>query len=258
MFSSLMLVAPGLSLHPAPPEVAALAKSLLFISFTDGVQPIVSLGWSLEYEMMFYLAVAALAATSRAWWTSALIVGASAFSITQDLATALPPILSWHFVNSTYLLEFALGVFAASLVKDRRIALMNAIAIMLALAALWSRDPQNRMFLAGVPSMALVWLAAWLNPSGHALNRIERLLATLGDASYSIYLMQIFSIPVTARLVAYIAPSCPQDVFLIVSIIVTVAAGYLVWRWIERPLLRIGRGVKFAVSNVNRVVPERT
>src|SRR3569623_529766 len=43
-------------------------KSLAFISFTDGQKPVVFVGWSLEYEMYFYLALAAqLAQTKDAW-----------------------------------------------------------------------------------------------------------------------------------------------------------------------------------------------
>src|SRR4051812_39278147 len=42
-----------------------IIKSLAFIAFTDGEMPVVYLGWSLEYEMYFYLAVALLMALTR-------------------------------------------------------------------------------------------------------------------------------------------------------------------------------------------------
>ena len=35
-----------------------ILKSLAFIAFTDGEMPVVYMGWSLEYEMYFYLTVA--------------------------------------------------------------------------------------------------------------------------------------------------------------------------------------------------------
>src|SRR5882757_5496052 len=45
-----------------------ILKSLAFIAFTDGEMPVVYVGWSLEYEMYFYLAVALLMALTRDVW----------------------------------------------------------------------------------------------------------------------------------------------------------------------------------------------
>lgn len=50
-----------------------ILKSLAFIAFTDGEMPVVYLGWSLEYEMYFYLAVALLMARTRDAWRLSLI-----------------------------------------------------------------------------------------------------------------------------------------------------------------------------------------
>ena len=43
-----------------------ILKSLAFIAFTDGEMPVVYMGWSLEYEMYFYLTVALLMALTCA------------------------------------------------------------------------------------------------------------------------------------------------------------------------------------------------
>ncbi len=39
-------------------DIHHLVTSLFFVSFTDGVPPLLYVGWSLEYEMFFYLASA--------------------------------------------------------------------------------------------------------------------------------------------------------------------------------------------------------
>jgi exopolysaccharide production protein ExoZ len=51
-----------------------ILKSLAFIAFTDGEMPVVYLGWSLEYEMYFYLAVALLMALTRDVWRNIVMV----------------------------------------------------------------------------------------------------------------------------------------------------------------------------------------
>ena len=68
-----------------------IIKSLAFIAFTDGDMPVVYVGWSLEYEMYFYLATALLMALTRDVWRN-IVVMFSAFAILGQIpgvATAL-------------------------------------------------------------------------------------------------------------------------------------------------------------------------
>ena len=51
-----------------------ILKSLAFIAFTDGEMPVVYVGWSLEYEMYFYLAVALLMALTRDVWRNIVLM----------------------------------------------------------------------------------------------------------------------------------------------------------------------------------------
>src|SRR2546423_5258586 len=51
-----------------------ILKSLAFMSFTDGEMPVVYVGWSLEYEMYFYLAAAMLMAVSRNAWRDIVVL----------------------------------------------------------------------------------------------------------------------------------------------------------------------------------------
>src|SRR3954466_5179264 len=51
-----------------------ILKSLAFVAFTDGEMPVVYVGWSLEYEMYFYLAVALLMALTREVWRNIVII----------------------------------------------------------------------------------------------------------------------------------------------------------------------------------------
>ena len=60
-----------------------ILKSLAFIAFTDGEMPVVYLGWSLEYEMYFYLAVALLMALTRDVWRNIVMIF-SALAISDE------------------------------------------------------------------------------------------------------------------------------------------------------------------------------
>ena len=51
-----------------------ILKSLAFIAFTDGEMPVVYMGWSLEYEMYFYLTVALLMALTRDVWRNIVMI----------------------------------------------------------------------------------------------------------------------------------------------------------------------------------------
>src|SRR3954471_23836273 len=51
-----------------------ILKSLAFISFTDGDMPVVYVGWSLEYEMYFYLVTALLMALTREVWRNIVVM----------------------------------------------------------------------------------------------------------------------------------------------------------------------------------------
>src|SRR3954447_11584992 len=54
-----------------------ILKSLAFIAFTDGDMPVVYVGWSLEYEMFFYLAAGLLMALTRDPWRNMVVVFAA-------------------------------------------------------------------------------------------------------------------------------------------------------------------------------------
>src|SRR3978361_1073026 len=55
-----------------------ILKSLAFVSFTDGEVPVVYVGWSLEYEMYFYLATRLLMALTRNVWRNIVLIFSAA------------------------------------------------------------------------------------------------------------------------------------------------------------------------------------
>src|SRR5947209_13034622 len=84
IFPLLALALPAVFATPGWYTPRHIAKSLAFISFTDGAPPVIAVGWSLEYEMYFYLAVALLMALTREVWRN-VVMAFSALAIIGQL-----------------------------------------------------------------------------------------------------------------------------------------------------------------------------
>lgn len=217
-----------------------ILKSLAFIAFTDGDMPVVYVGWSLEYEMFFYLAAAFMLAFTEKPWRNLVIL----FSL-LTIAGAAPDVTaafgSYAFFTDALLLEFALGVVAGHLFMTRRLDGPMAVSVLLAVAVLLARDPASRALLYGLPSAVLVLGAAVLSHRRPDASRLERALARLGDASYSIYLAQVQTVSLAARLIGAAFPTIsPYALVLLVSGVVTLL-GLALNIAIEKPLLRLSR-----------------
>jgi exopolysaccharide production protein ExoZ len=221
-----------------------IIKSLAFIAFTDGEMPIVYLGWSLEYEMYFYLAVALLMALTREVWRNIVMIF-SALAILGRIPGADATLGHYAFFTNPMILEFVFGIIAASIFVNGRVDWPIAIATACACLAVLAANPADRVIVFGIPSACLVVAAAFLSRRRNDLSWPERTLARLGDASYSIYLAQVQTVSLAATSIAPIVPTLPPLALIAVTSGIVVALGLLLNIVAERPLLsfcrRIGR-----------------
>jgi exopolysaccharide production protein ExoZ len=98
-------------------------------------------------------------------------------------------------------------------------------------------DPTNRIVVVGLPASLLVLAAAVLSKVRQNPSLLEKVFGALGDASYSTYLVQVFVISASVKVLSK-AGALPIDVVVWVTTLVTIAAGYISYAWLERPLLR--------------------
>ncbi len=217
-------------------------KSLAFISFTDGEMPVVYVGWSLEYEMYFYLCVALLIAFSRNVWRD-LVVGFCALVILGQIPAVAAALGPYAFLVDSLLLEFVLGVIAGALFAGEKLSAPMFAAAAAAVTTLAVVDPGNRALLYGLPSAALVLAAALLSRARRAPSQPERALARLGDASYAIYLAQVNSVSLAAQAVALLAPQIAPLALVTIVTAIVVALGLALNIAVERPLLRASRRI---------------
>jgi exopolysaccharide production protein ExoZ len=230
-----------------------ILKSLAFIAFTDGDMPVVYVGWSLEYEMYFYLAVALLMALTREVWRNIVVIF-SALAILGQIPGVGAALGNIAFFADPMILEFVLGVIVGSVFVNGGTRWPMPVAAACAIAALLVTDPTNRVIVSGVPSACLVAAAAWLSRKRIDPSGLERALARLGDASYSIYLAQVQTVSLASVSIAGSIPAIPPLLLLIVTACIVVALGLALNILVERPLLnlcrRLGspRPVRFALS----------
>ena len=213
-----------------------ILKSLAFIAFTDGEMPVVYLGWSLEYEMYFYLAVALLMALTRDVWRN-IVMMFSALAIRRTnpgyrrgarelcvLRRSDDPRIRSRGHRGQHLREW-----------PGRLA--DAVAAACAIAAVLAADPANRVIVFGLPSACLVTAAAFVSRKRMYPSWPERALARLGDASYSIYLAQVQTVSLASASIASLVPAVPPLLLVTVTSGIVVALGLLLNIVAERPLL---------------------
>lgn len=247
LFTALMVVAlaavPGQLNHHAP-SIWQIVASLLFIPTADTVgvyQPVLGVGWTLNYEMLFYVVFG-----TAMLWRRAIgipIVFASLLVLIL-LGQVLPSGASGliDFWSNPITLEFLFGILVGiglehgkQLKRGTTITLATSGLALLWLASIvgWT-DPPLRWLAVGLPATMIVAAAA-LGPQP-AQSPMIRLFRLGGDASYALYL----SHPFTINLVAVVWKRLPSGgalAFVIVTTLVSLGVGVLVHLLVERPLL---------------------
>ena len=97
-------------------EARHILTSLVFTSVPTGNMPIVYVGWSIEYEMLFYIIVALILLCSERVW-DLVAIGLSALVVVGFLTSRSDQYSPLGFVTNPRLLEFVYGVLAAQLFR---------------------------------------------------------------------------------------------------------------------------------------------
>ena len=231
---------------------AGILASYLLIP--TGRDMLVLQGWSLSYELYFYLVFFLLLFTSERVAHRLLITWAAAIILLNAIgAISYQPIL-W-LLTSPAVLEFLAGCLIFHLYRSHRLhpkagALLIAAALLWTAAVIlynahthqWDIDAIEgrrwiRTPLYGTPAALLILGAMELERSG--IIRFFRLFESIGDWSYSIYLSHIIVIKIVSRTLHTLAPTLPYAVLLLIciSLPLVLITGYLSYSRLERPLI---------------------
>jgi peptidoglycan/LPS O-acetylase OafA/YrhL len=237
------------ALHGAAPLVDLL-KSLVFIPYQGPVgdfgDPVYVLGWTLNYEMAFYLVFALGLMLPRARGLM-LIAGSFLVVIAVNVAgVSGAPLVG--FLGNPIVLYF-LGGMALALVRKPvtgvlRFGFGAAVAAVAffagtAIAAAVLGDPR------GLPSQIMTPLCIFAAAAGCCLatesdrRDLARTAArAVGDATYSIYLTHVFVLGIAGRALFRFFPGMATVLFVGTVSALATAVGILVYRSAERPLVR--------------------
>jgi exopolysaccharide production protein ExoZ len=224
--------------------VSQVISSIFFVPHRDAtghIYPVIVPGWSLNYEMFFYVIFATglmLPPRLRLRFvaTTLLAFVAAGRAITFD-----SPV--WLTYTSPLLLEFLAGVLlgAAHTSRVRLPPWVSLLLIVVGLAgfaattALGSELDAWRAVRWGVPAASIVMGAVFYERSVAIVHwRLPRLI---GDASYSLYLVHGFAISFVFRSFGML--HLPLQVKIGASVIAGVAAGIITYLTVERPLQHI-------------------
>ena len=250
-----VLIAPLFG-RPFPPADRLILDLLLLPHSLDGryIDPIVSLGWTLRYELFFYFVVFIGLLTNRRHVVTAAIV-----------AVVLVPFVTIDYYSVPLLFEFLAGFLLASWMDRlpqfgpfylRFTGFLFAVALFL-LASTGKDFPSVGADLTNIPRMLIYFgdesisrVIAWGIPAlllviatASLEANVPNRLAELGKYTYSLYLAQHFCLPIEPRL---LARGWPELLALTTTLLILAAITVLSYRFIEKP---------FSSSGRNRSVP---
>lgn len=224
--------------------------SYLFIphlrpGFADQIHPILALGWTLLYEMFFYVAFALALALNQTRGLAALFVGFFSLFLGAKAGLFTPGLNV--FWSDTIMFTFFLGILAWLALRDGAHPRSLPILIGFACGGIafgWATGlaTTQRLFLLDFPAL-LIFLALYRMPLGRS--PIALMLIALGDASYTLYLSHPFTVNVLS--IGFIKSHLPEKlglwpatwIYFCACIVVSAIVAIVFYRSVEAPATKL-------------------
>jgi peptidoglycan/LPS O-acetylase OafA/YrhL len=256
---ALVVVLPRL-FHTTSSDPVLLVRSLAFLPTASGLHtedgiphPTLSGGWTLNYEMYFYVVFAVALAWSRRRATAIAVALLLAVLAAIQL-TPLGDDAVAYFYGHPIVLEFAYGIAAFHVVRHvearartrparrgHQLALIAGVVLGLGSLAfsyeLFGWTP--RWLASGIPAFVVVVCAVLLERV-HGVKITNRWVILAGDASYVLYLIHAYVVFGVLRLaVGERRLSEPAGQLLTLALMaLSTAAAIAIYRCYEQPILR--------------------
>lgn len=237
-------------------DIGHIVKSLFFIPEyypnTDSIQPILRVGWTLNYEMYFYaLFSLSLLITSkyRVVLTSAFFLFIFFLSLTSDNVLA-------RFYSNNIIFEFILGMLIAKIFSNEKLKFLfigyrsfilffslSVISYSILVGGNDVNDIGCRGLQFGIPAAALfisfLSLDSIIAKGISASNILFNVMSSLGDSSYTQYLAHMFCIVgmnvIVKKLFAIDAAYAWP--YFIAVIIFTILISHMLYLFIEKKVV---------------------
>ena len=262
LYLAITLVAPHLPHKAYSPGMVAASYFFLPWIASDGLnEPVVGQGWTLNYEILFYV-LFCVAVTRPRYQAVLLVSSVLAVGVMAGNIFALPmPLAYW---SNEIVLEFVFGmaiglVYTSGMRLQRwsRLLLIGAGLLLLGRTAFESGAAEfHRLPDWGIPAALIVAGAVLGAPSGAWAG--ARPMGVIGDASYALYLIH----PLVGRAVRELFVRSGADLvavswfYLVIATAATIVAALAVHFWFERPITRaLGERYEIRKRLVERPAP---
>ena len=207
-------------------NTAIIFQSLFFFSQSiSGTYPLVNVGWTLEYEIFFYLLF-------------------SFFLIFKELNIFFINIVFFSLIlliKNYLFLEFLFGVNVAYFYNRKNLSNKNGFiffiigfaSLILSIKSIGVFRIENvidRIFYWGIPSLLIVLGLIYCKKFNN------KFLIFLGNASYSIYLTHFIFIACYYKTISFFLVNFNHDLMIILSILLSISLGSLFYIFIEKPI----------------------
>ena len=220
-------------------------RSLFFIPFYNGIEmkPLLQLGWTLNYEMFFYLLVWIAIFITR---HSLIFVSALLIFLFLIFAFLIQDRPSSNFLGNDIILEFVLGIIAykiysSSLLKNISLFILSFIVIACFCLMIYFQIKDfdtSRLLYYGLPSFFIVLCSVGLeNYLSHYKNYIVSFFVKMGDASYSTYLSHWYVVVfcrkiLSERLEIY---NFYSHIGVVLTLIISLIVGQIIYKIADKP-----------------------
>lgn len=204
-------------------------QSLLFIPAmnpkTNMVQPILEPGWTLNYEMFFYV-IFAFSLLLKESYRFVAVAAILALLVIAGLTVEGGVLL--EFYCRPIIIEFAMGMAIAKFgIRLPIFALPVGFALMIILQSV----AMDRIYLLGIPAMMIV--ASALSAEQHLPK--WKFADFLGSASYSIYLFHLLALSALVDIWPYIGLG--KEIFAVAALGFMLLVGCGMYWAVEQPII---------------------
>ncbi|HFD79158.1 MAG TPA: acyltransferase [Gammaproteobacteria bacterium] len=254
--AALMITFPQLFSDGKRFDLTHYLASLAFIPWENNIghiKPLLPVGWTLNYEIYFYLIFALLLFLHRKWFLpglSFLLVGGVFAGWYADTVPTLASV-----ATSPLLVEFLAGC-CIGLLFTGNTDLPKAFSWTIALAGIaWlllasgNVVPHTiRAISWGIPSAMIIAGILFLEKAGSI--PANGLLVAIGGSSYSLYLTHIFTINALGKIWTSLIGG-HYGLFIIACVFCSIIVGHIAYLAIEKPAISF-LGTRYRSRRLNR------
>jgi exopolysaccharide production protein ExoZ len=232
---------PG-ALNNSATDLPTVISSFLFFphkNISGSFNPVLSLGWTLNYEMYFYVIFAlALSLGGLKYWFSALWG-----SLLLSVFAKYSAVGIFDFWGDNIILEFLVGATVAKFYKNFHInksKIYFLLGVQTAGIVYFTISPNNseRIFALGLPSLMFFFAVVFLMPEIW-LKFTTPASKYIGDSSYSLYLSHPFTLGITKIVWSKVSPSHELHyLYIALSILACLYIGRISYLLIESPITK--------------------